>query len=127
MLYNQYMEHYEGKNKENARKMRRGRNATRQEGILWHVFLKHNETNFARQYRIGNYILDFYAPSIKLAIEIDGGQHYEDEALRYDQARTAFLQEHDIEVLRFTNTDIDKNLYAVMDAIRRGIEKRKIN
>ena len=43
---------------------------------MWHVFLKLCEINFARQYRIANYILDFYAPSVKLAIEIDSFRRF---------------------------------------------------
>ena len=119
------MEFYEAKNKSKARENRKERNATRQEAVLWHVFLRTCEVNFSRQYRIGNYILDFYAPSIKLAIEIDGGQHYEEESLCYDEERTAFLNERGICVLRFTNVDIDKRLIAVTDAIRHKIGEMK--
>jgi len=79
--------------------------------------------NFSRQYRIGNYILDFYAPSIRLAIEIDGGQHYEDRAIAYDRERTEFLTERGITVLRFTNTDIDKDLFGVTEEIKREIRR----
>ena len=71
------------------------------------------------------YILDFYAPSIKLAIEIDGGQHYEDEAIAYDRERTALLQEKGVTVLRFTNDDIDKRLNATILAIEKEVEKLK--
>ena len=114
------MEYYESKNLQNARSNRRERNATRQEGVLWHTFLKAYDVNFARQYRVGNYILDFYAPSIKLAIEIDGGQHYEDKAVAYDQARTQYLHSVGIRVLRFTNVDIDTNLNGVILTIKRA-------
>ncbi len=64
---------YERKNLKFARENRKVRHATRHEGLLWHTYLKKCEVNFTRLYRIGNYILDFYAPSIRLAIEIDGG------------------------------------------------------
>ena len=115
------MERYESKNLKRARTNRRERNATRQEAVLWHTFLKSSVVNFARQYRIGNYILDFYAPSIKLAIEIDGGQHYEDAAIAYDSARTLYLNNCGIRVLRFTNADIDKNLNATIRSIKRAM------
>ena len=125
LCYTSYMERYNGKNLENARRNRRERNATHQEAILWHVFLKKHIINFSRQYRMERYILDFYAPSIKLAIEIDGGQHYEDEAIAYDRERTALLQEKGVTVLRFTNDDIDKRLNATILAIEKEIEKLK--
>lgn len=87
------------------------RHATRHEGLLWHTYLEKCEVNFTRQYRIGTYILDFYAPSIRLAIEIDGGQHYDDAALLYDEKRTGFPNTKGIAVLRFTDSDIEKNLH----------------
>ena len=118
-----FMERYESKNLKNARANRRERNATHQEAVLWHAFLKSYSINFARQYRVGNYILDFYAPSVKLAIEIDGGQHYEDDAMAYDQTRTNYLSSVGIRVIRFTNADIDKNLNGVIVTIKKAVEK----
>ena len=119
------MHPYDPKNLQNARQNRRARNATKQEAVLWHLFLKSCEVNFSRQYRIDRYILDFYAPSLRLAIEIDGGQHYEAAAIEYDEKRTAFLNERGVFVLRFTNTEIDKNLKGVVIEIKRVIRKRK--
>ena len=106
-----------------ARTNRRQRHATRQEGILWHCYLKAAKVRFYRQYRVGNFILDFYCPKKKLAIEIDGGQHYDDASIIYDQERTLFLQNNGITVLRFTNDDVDKNLSGVVNTIRRVIEE----
>lgn len=115
-----FMERYSSKNLNLARANRRARNATRQESVLWHTFLKSYSVNFSRQYRVGNYILDFYAPSIKLAVELDGGQHYEDQAALYDKERSLYLNNLGIRVLRFTNTDVDKNLNSVIIAIRKA-------
>ena len=112
------MHRYSSKNLTNARRNRRERNATHQEAVLWHVFLKKSKTNFARQYRVGNYILDFYAPSINLAIELDGGQHYDDSTIAYDKARTDYLNSLGINVIRFTNSDIDTNLNGVIRVIK---------
>ena len=119
------MEHYDRKNLTFARNNRKQRHATRQEGLLWHLYLKKCEINFSRQYRLNRYILDFYAPSIKLAIEIDGGQHYEDEVIAYDRERTALLEEKGVTVLRFTNDDIDKRLNATVLAIEKEVETLK--
>jgi len=108
------MESYNKNNLSNARKNRKQRNATKQEGILWHRFLKTYPINFSRQYRVGNYILDFYAPSIKLSIELDGGQHFEDKGIEYDNIRTNYLKSLGITELRFSNLEIDRNLKNVM-------------
>ncbi len=116
---------YDPKNLENARQNRRQRNATRQEGVLWHTFLKKCDPRFYRQYRVGIYILDFYCPKRKLAIEIDGGQHYADEGMRYDENRTLSLNEKGITVLRFTNEDIDKNLKGTIEVIRLACRKER--
>jgi len=112
---------YNADNLKYARKNRKQRNATKQEGILWHTYLKKASYHFYRQYRVGDYILDFYCPKKHLAIELDGGQHYEDRAIAYDRERTEFLTERGISVLRFTNDDIDRSLYAVIDRIRKKI------
>ena len=101
------------------------RNATPQEGILWNMFLKKSEVNFTRQFRVENYILDFFAPSIKLAVEVDGGQHYDDSAIAYDQERTELLSSKGITVVRFTNSDVDRNLNGVIIAIKQEIRKLK--
>lgn len=116
---------YKKQNKRFARENRKARNATPQEGILWHTYLKSCPVNFARQYRVENYILDFYAPSIKLAIEVDGGQHYEDKGMAYDVDRTRVLEALGITVLRFTNLDIDKRLKETTDYIAYHIEQLK--
>ena len=120
------MEKYNPANLNFARINRKQRNATRQEGILWHCYLKSCQTNFTRQYRIDNYIVDFYAPSIKLAIEIDGSQHYEDSNIVSDNLRTEKLNSLGITVIRFSNADIDKNLYGtIVEAIKSKIAELK--
>ena len=116
---------YDPKNLHFARQNRRQRNATRQEGLLWHCFLKTLDVHFYRQYRVGSYILDFYCPKKKIAIEVDGGQHYEDAAMESDAKRTNFLDANGISVLRFTNTDIEKNLNGVEKIIRLALERKE--
>ena len=103
------MYRYKAGNLTHARNNRKQRNATRQEGVLWHCYLKNCPINFSRQYRIDNYIVDFYAPSIKLAIELDGGQHYEEDGMEYDRRRTKRLNDLGVTVLRFTNPDVDRH------------------
>jgi len=77
---------------------------------------------FFRQRPIGNYIVDFYAPDVKLVIEVDGGQHYENEGLEYDEIRDAYLKGHGLNVLRFSNLDVLQNINGVIERITEVIE-----
>jgi len=72
---------------------------------------------FRRQYSIGPYIVDFYSPQLRLAIEIDGESHFVDGALQRDQVRRAFIESAGVTVLRFTNQDIYDRLEGVVEKI----------
>lgn len=78
---------------------------------------------FRRQHSVGAYILDFYCPSEKLAIELDGDSHFTDEAIEYDRQRTVYLNALNIKVLRFLNTDVYENLNAVCEKILRVLKR----
>jgi len=89
--------------KENRRELRK--NLTAHEAVLWKM-LKEKQVNglkFRRQHSIGEYILDFYCPSIRLCIELDGNCHYTPHGLAYDEKRTRFLNDNGINVMRFEN------------------------
>ncbi len=92
---------------------------------LWHCFLKTYPVRFQRQKCIDKFIADFYCFRAKLVIELDGGGHYEPEAERKDEVRTQILEKDGITVIRFCNTDIDKNFYGVCTVIDHEV-KRKI-
>ncbi len=100
---------------EKAKKLRK--EMTPQERCLWYNFLRNYPVKFQRQKILGKYIVDFYCAKAKLVIEIDGSQHYTLEDLQYDKERTNFLSEYDITVLRFTNTEINRNFSAVCEYI----------
>ncbi|MBL8906432.1 MAG: endonuclease domain-containing protein [Rhizobiales bacterium] len=72
---------------------------------------------FRRQHPIGDYVLDFYAPAIRLAIELDGSQHNEDDAQVRDKARDLWLARKGIRTLRFWNLEVLKDIEVVMDTI----------
>ena len=84
------------------------RTSTDAEKKLWSILRNRNiqGLKFFQQYSVGGYILDFYCPAKRLAIEADGSQHIGSE---YDIVRTEFLNGNDITVLRFWNNDILKN------------------
>jgi len=75
---------------------------------------------FFRQYSIGPYVLDFYCPLLKLAIELDGGQHGEEENMAYDKIRTDYLKSLNIEVMRFWNHQVLENREEIFMEIKKG-------
>ena len=73
---------------------------------------------FRRQYSIGEYIVDFFCSKSRLAIEVDGGYHDEQEAKSYDQQRQREIEGLGIQFLRFTNEQVRTNMPAVIQSIR---------
>ena len=111
------------KNKElkpNAQNLRKS--MTREERRLWYDFLKAYPVQFNRQKVIGNYIVDFYCDQAKIVVELDGSQHYEEQAQQYDAQRTAFLVSLGLRVLRFTNMDVQRNFQGVCEQIDRIVK-----
>lgn len=94
------------------------------EGKLWHMFLKNYPTKMYRQRVINNFIADFYCSKAKLIIELDGSGHYTPEQLEYDKQRTLELKKFGVDVLRFSNFDIDKNFYGVCTKIDETIKDK---
>ena len=100
----------------NARHLRK--EMTKEERHLWYDFLKTYPVRFQRQKCIDTYIADFYCHAAKLVIELDGGQHYEENALAYDAEWTKVLQEtYGLKVIRFTNLEINRQFQACCEAI----------
>ena len=79
---------------------------TEAEARLWQVLRMHNlgGVRFRRQHAIGPYVVDFAAPVQKIIIEVDGGQHLEQQ--EYDAERTTFLESRGYRVLRFWNDEV---------------------
>jgi len=88
---------------------------TPQEIILWSR-LRQSQLGckFRRQHSIENYIVDFYCPTKKIVIEIDGLQHKREKDTKYDARRTKDLESLGITVLRFWNNEINENLEGVI-------------
>jgi very-short-patch-repair endonuclease len=76
---------------------------------------------FYRQYSVGRFILDFYSPSLQIAIELDGSQHLEPEYHEKDDIRTKYLNDLGIKVIRFYDNDVLRNIdgvYMILEQIR---------
>ena len=99
----------------NARALRK--NMTREEKHLWYDFLRNYPVRFLRQKILGIYIADFYSAEAKLVIELDGSGHYTEQGIKYDEERTAFLEEYGLTVIRISNTEIHKNFRGVCEHI----------
>ena len=117
-----YILHYNNKYISNAKNLRK--NMTPWERKLWYCFLKNYPIRFQRQKCIDNFIADFYCFRAKLIIELDGGNHYFPEGERKDEIRTDILEKYGLKVIRFCNTDIDKNFDSVCTVIDSEVKKR---
>ena len=102
---------------------------TNAERKLWTILRNRQLTGvkFRRQFSIGRYILDFYAPEHRLGIEADGGQHYEDKGRERDELRTKELSRFGVQILRFGDNEILNNIEGVWEVIQDTIEKKKNN
>ena len=103
--------------KEFARGLRK--NMTDAERLIWSK-LKRKQIKghqFYRQKILRNYIVDFFCPAAKLVIEIDGGQHFSPEWAKKDTVRDGYLASLGLTVLRFTDTEVLKNIDGVLERI----------
>jgi very-short-patch-repair endonuclease len=100
---------------------------TKAEKILWQKLRnKKLGMKFRRQHPIDMYILDFYAPDIKLAIELDGSPHREKENKEWDKERTYYLNWKGVSVLRFWNSEVESDLNNTLEKIQKKIKELSI-
>lgn len=95
-------------------------NLTPAEATFWKVVQnkQFEGRKFRRQHSVGSYILDFYCPSEKLAVELDGEVHFNEIAREYDYERKLFLENYGIKVLRFENKLVFEDLEWVLSVIK---------
>jgi very-short-patch-repair endonuclease len=95
------------------------RNSTDAEAALWAQLRAHRFSGFKfrRQHPVGPFILDFFCAREKVAVELDGGQHFAPAAQAYDARRTSFLNSRGITVLRFPCDQIFRETEGVLRAI----------
>ncbi len=112
-------EFYNRKEHEQNRKQLRN-NGTAAEAVLW-TRIKGGQLvgrKFRRQYSVENYVLDFYCPSEKLAIELDGKGHFTIDGSRHDDDRDQVLKKFGIRTLRYENKLIYHNIESVLEDIK---------
>lgn len=97
------------------------KDATEREKCLWYKYLSQYPIRFQRQKTIGRFIADFYCAKAKLAIELDGSQHFSNEGKAYDESRTASLEEYGITVIRFSNAEVDRHFESVCEVIDKTV------
>ena len=109
---------------ENAKSLRK--NMTKEERHLWYDFLKVLPITVNRQKVIGKYIVDFYIASSKVVIELDGSQHYEQSGIESDAQRDEFLNSLGIQVLRYSNADVNQRFESVCQDILNKIDTSSV-
>jgi len=100
---------------------------TEPEVMLWSRLRGRREDRptFRRQHPFGSIILDFYCPSARLAIELDGATHWDEDARRRDAARDQWLARQGVTVLRVPAGWVYRDLGGVVDAILLKVEELK--
>lgn len=100
-------------------------NMTDAEKKLWQKIKRKQilGVQFYRQRPIGSFIVDFYANFPKVAIELDGSQHYLPEQIQRDTERDNYLYYLGIFVLRFDNYSVLNNTEGVLEIIYTTVEK----
>jgi very-short-patch-repair endonuclease len=82
--------------------------------------------NFTEQRVIGNYIVDFCSPALKLIIEVDGSQHYTDKGIRADLIRDRYLKHCGFKVLRYNDYEVLTNIEGITENILENMNKSSI-
>ena len=114
-------------NKDFRRQLRH--DMTDAERLLWKRLCRKqlDGWKFRRQHGLGDFVMDFYCPIIKLCIEVDGGIHDEPDVHQKDVRRTEFLEKQGIRVLRFKNEEIENNIDDVVNRIKEYIKSNQWN
>jgi very-short-patch-repair endonuclease len=100
-------------------------NLTPAEAIMWKA-LQNKQLEgrkFRRQHSVGKYVLDFYCPSERLAVELDGAGHYTLHGGFHDEERDEYLQKLNIRVVRFENKEVYFSLEMVLEEIKSWFKK----
>lgn len=119
-VYNRESEKYK-------RRMLR-KNMPQPEVILWSKLKEKglDSYRFRRQYSVGKFVIDFYCPKLKLAVEVDGDSHFVEGSNERDRERQKIIETFGITFLRFTNKEINENIDGVLSKIMEFIREAKL-
>jgi very-short-patch-repair endonuclease len=97
------------------------------EQVMWRVLRNRRflDLKFRRQHSFPPYILDFYCDDLKLAVELDGGQHNTDTGLSRDEGRSIYLRSRGVQVVRYWNHDVLGKLETVLEDLMLQIQSRR--
>ncbi len=98
--------------------------ATKEENHLWYDYLRTYPVRFYRQRIIGEYIADFYCSKAKLVVELDGAEHNGRKATEYDSARTQYMENYDLKILRIINSEVSGHFTDVCRTIDDEVKRR---
>lgn len=109
-------------NKKSMKDQRRAlrKEPTRAEVLLWEC-LRGNQLKgrkFRRQHSVGSYVLDFYCPTERLAIEVDGSVHNEPDVVLHDRERDEALAGLAVTTVRITNDEVENDMKSVLSKIK---------
>jgi very-short-patch-repair endonuclease len=109
-----------------SRAKRLRKNSTDAERVLWRILRSRQlgGHKFRRQQPLGPFIVDFVCLDARMVVEIDGGQHNEEEDIAYDQRRSQWLEKAGFRVMRFWNQEVLNELESVSDAISNALIAR---
>jgi very-short-patch-repair endonuclease len=108
-----------------ARELRKS--STPSEAILWGFLRNYGPgVKFRRQHPMGPFVLDFYAPAIRLAIEVDGGIHEDRYQRDYDNLRQELIETCGVKFLRLSNNRLEKDVQSVLSEIDEYINERSV-
>jgi very-short-patch-repair endonuclease len=111
--------------KSDSRRTELRKNLTPAEALLW-LNLKNSQLDgkkFRRQHSIGPYIVDFYCPECRLAVELDGDGHMSIQGEELDARRTEFLTRFNVKVIRFENKEVFESLDFLLEEIRQNLKR----
>ena len=114
-------QHFNKKEMQERRRQLRN-NMTYCEKLVWmYLRKKQMKARFLRQYSIDNYVVDFYCPKLKLAVEVDGSIHEEKEQKIYDKVRQQYLEGFGVKFVRIKNEELMGNANKAFEKIEAEI------